>query len=50
MQNLKLKFKIMTWIVIIIKLQGNHPQYNFDKRYGVITILDVLGTKGSWKD
>ena len=26
------------------------PKHNFEKRYGVITILDVLGTKGSWKD
>ena len=31
-------------------MQGNQPQHNFDKRYGVITILDALGTKGSWKD
>ena len=38
------------WILVINILQGNQPQHNFDKRYGVITILDALGTKGSWKD
>jgi len=31
-------------------MQGKQSKHNFEKRYGVITILVAIRPKGSWKD
>ena len=52
MQEAKFKnlSKIALCILVTIILQGKQSKHNFEKRYGVITILDAIRPKGSWKD
>jgi hypothetical protein len=52
MQEAKFKnlSKIALCILVTIILQEKQSKHNFEKRYGVITILVAIRPKGSWKD